>query len=96
MKSLKIALAGAALALIGAPAVAQYYWSDGDQFVEAVAKRDGNKATELLQNHPTIVDTKNGRGDTPPRTSRTSPSARRTAARLTSAKSHAARCISFV
>jgi len=34
-------------------------------YVEAVAKRDGNKATELLQNHPTIIDTKNEKGDTP-------------------------------
>jgi ankyrin repeat protein len=65
MKSLKIALAGALLALTSAPALAQYYGSDGDQFVEAVAKRDGNKATELLQNHPTIIDTKNEKGDTP-------------------------------
>jgi ankyrin repeat protein len=65
MKSLKIALAGAAFALTGSPALAQYYGSDGDQFVKAVAERDGNKATELLQNHPTIIDTKNDKGDTP-------------------------------
>lgn len=65
MKSLKIALAGAAFALTAAPALAQYYGSDGEQFVQAVAKRDGTKATELLQNHPTIIDTRNDKGDTP-------------------------------
>jgi ankyrin repeat protein len=65
MKSLKIALAGAAFALSPAPALAQYYGSDGDQFVKAVADRDGNKATELLQNHPTIINTRNDKGDTP-------------------------------
>lgn len=65
MKSLKIALAGAAFALISTPALAQYYGSDGEQFVDAVSKRDGTKATELLQNHPTIIDTKNDKGDTP-------------------------------
>jgi ankyrin repeat protein len=65
MKSLKFALAGALFALTGAPALAQYYGSDGEQFVQAVAKRDGNKATELLQSHPTIIDTKNDKGDTP-------------------------------
>jgi ankyrin repeat protein len=65
MKSLKFALAGALFALTGAPALAQYYGSDGEQFVQAVAMRDGNKATELLQSHPTIIDTKNDKGDTP-------------------------------
>jgi ankyrin repeat protein len=65
MKSLKIALAGALAALASAPALAQYYGSDGDQFVKAVADRDGSKATELLQNHPTIVNTRNAKGDTP-------------------------------
>ena len=64
MKSLIIALAGAALVLTSKPSLAQYYGSDGEQFISAVEKRDGNKATELLQNHPTIVDTKNSRGDT--------------------------------
>jgi ankyrin repeat protein len=64
MKSLRIALAACGLALVSAPAMAQYYGSDGQQFVEAVQKRDGNKAIELLQNHPTIIDTKNEHGDT--------------------------------
>ena len=64
MKSFKFALAAVVVALVPAPAGAQYYGSDGDQFVQAVAKRDGNKATELVSNHPTIIDTKNDQGDT--------------------------------
>ena len=64
MKSLKIALVVAGLALPAAPALAQYMGSDGEQFVQAVAKRDGDKATEIISSHPTIVDTKNSRGDT--------------------------------
>jgi ankyrin repeat protein len=65
MKSLKIVVAATALTLISAPAPAQYFGSDGDQFVQAVQKRDGDKATELITNHPTIVNTKNSKGDTP-------------------------------
>ena len=64
MKSLKIALVAAGLSMPAAPALAQYMGSDGEQFVQAVSKRDGGKATELVANHPTIVDTKNSRGDT--------------------------------
>ncbi|HET7606248.1 MAG TPA: ankyrin repeat domain-containing protein [Sphingomicrobium sp.] len=64
MKSFRIALVTALFALAATPAVAQYYGTDGEQFVEAVQKRDGNKATELLANHPTIVDTKDSKGDT--------------------------------
>lgn len=64
MKSLKIALAVASVTMTSTPALAQYYGSDGEQFVQAVAKRDGNKATELVSNHPTIVDTKDEHGDT--------------------------------
>jgi ankyrin repeat protein len=64
MKSLKIALVVAGLAMPAAPALAQYMGSDGEQFVQAVSKRDGDKATELVSTHPTIVDTKNSHGDT--------------------------------
>lgn len=63
MKSLNIAFAATALALVSAPAAAQYL-SDGEQFVEAVQKKDGDKATQLVQDHPTIVDAKNAKGDT--------------------------------
>lgn len=64
MKSLKITFAAAALALLSAPAVAQLAGNDGQDFIDAVQKRDGNKATELVDQHPTIIDTKDGSGDT--------------------------------
>ena len=64
MKSLKIALAAGALALISAPAVAQLANNNGQDFLDAVQKRDGGKATQLLADHPTIIDAKNSDGDT--------------------------------
>lgn len=64
MNSLKIVLAAAAFALVSGPALAQLGGNDGLDFIEAVQKRDGNKATELVDQHPTIVDTKDGKGDT--------------------------------
>lgn len=64
MKSLNIALASASLALISTPASAQSLTSDSDQFVDAVQKSDGDKATQLIQSHPNLVDARNGKGDT--------------------------------
>ena len=66
MKCLNIAFAATALALIAAPTWAQDIGtgSFGDQFVDAVQKSDGDKATDLIKSHPTIVDTRNGKGDT--------------------------------
>lgn len=66
MKSLKIALLAAGLALVAAPAVAQdaALGSNSDQFLDAVQKRDGDKAIQLLQDHPTIIDARDGKGDT--------------------------------
>lgn len=66
MKSFKFAIAFGAFALLSNAAVAQSIGagSDGDQFVEAVQKSDGDKATQLIQDHPTIIDAKNGSGDT--------------------------------
>jgi ankyrin repeat protein len=66
MKCLNIAFAATALALIAAPTCAQDIGtgSFGDQFVDAVQKSDGDKATDLIKSHPTIVDTRNGKGDT--------------------------------
>lgn len=37
---------------------------DGDQFVAAVRARDGNKALELMASHPTVVNSRNGKGET--------------------------------
>ena len=64
MKSLKIAVAAAGLVLVASPVAAQLVGNDGQDFVDAVKKRDGDKATDLIDKHPTIVDTKNGDGDT--------------------------------
>jgi ankyrin repeat protein len=64
MKSFRIAVAAGVLALLSTPAIAQLGGNDGQDFIDAVTKRDGNKATDLITNHPTIVDTKDARGDT--------------------------------
>jgi uncharacterized protein len=64
MKSLRIALVAGLIVLSSAPAVAQSYGSDSDQFLDAVQKRDGDKATQLITDHPTIIDAKDGKGDT--------------------------------
>ena len=65
MKSLTFTLAAAALAVVSAPSVAQQLGgNDGQDFIAAVQKRDGDKATELADKHPTIIDTKDENGDT--------------------------------
>jgi len=64
MKSLKIAFAACALTLLATPAVAQLTSNNGQDFLDAVKKRDGDKAIQLIADHPTIIDTKNGDGDT--------------------------------
>jgi ankyrin repeat protein len=64
MKSLKFILAAGGLALLSVPVSAQLGGSDGEQFISAVQKRDGDKATELITNHPTIINTKDSHGDT--------------------------------
>ena len=64
MKSLKLALVAGALALLSSPAVAQLRTDNGHDFVDAVEKRDSEKAINLIESHPTIVDTMNDKGDT--------------------------------
>jgi uncharacterized protein len=64
MKSLKFVLPAIALVAIGAPAVAQFNATESEQFVEAVEKRDGDKATNLIRSKPRIVDSRNSKGDT--------------------------------
>ena len=63
MKSFSFALC-AGLALLAAPAGAQFEGPDSLQFVKAVQDRDGNKATQLLSDHPTVINAKDGKGDT--------------------------------
>jgi ankyrin repeat protein len=64
MKSFRIAVAAGVLALLSTPAVAQLGGTDGQDFIDAVTKRDGNKATDIVTKHPTIVDTRDAHGDT--------------------------------
>jgi ankyrin repeat protein len=63
MKSLKFVFPAIALGAIAAPAVAQFN-TESEQFVEAVEKRDGDKATDLLRSNPRIADSRNSKGDT--------------------------------
>jgi ankyrin repeat protein len=64
MKSLKIALLAGGLAILSSSAVAQLTSDYGHDFIEAVQKRDGDKATQLISDHPTVIDTRNDKGDT--------------------------------
>jgi ankyrin repeat protein len=53
-----------ACALVASPVVAQFS-TPGYDFIEAVKKSDGDKATEILSTHPAgIVNTKDGDGNT--------------------------------
>lgn len=63
MKSLRFALVTFSLALSSTGALAQM-GSDSDKFLEAVQSRDGDQAIQLLQDHPTIINAKNSKGDT--------------------------------
>ena len=48
-----------------APALAQAtYISDAEPFLNAVRERDGNKATELLDSRPAVVNMRNTKGET--------------------------------
>lgn len=64
MKSLKILVAAGAFALLSGPAMAQLAPNNGQDFIDAVQKRDGDKATQLIDAHPTLIDTRDGKGDT--------------------------------
>ena len=66
MKHLNFAFAaGAALLTMAAPAAAQLQSSPSVDFIDAVRKADGSKATELLRDRPTgLVNTKAYDGDT--------------------------------
>jgi uncharacterized protein len=59
----RFALVALALAAASAPVVAQYI-SDAEPFINAVRDRDGNKVTELIEARPTIVNTRNLKGET--------------------------------
>ena len=60
----RFALVALALVASAAAPVAAQYVSDAEPFLTAVRARDGNKATELLNSRPTIVNTRNVKGET--------------------------------
>ena len=62
MRSLRFTTCAALLAL-AAPAAAQFS-ADSADFISAVQKGDGGKAGQLLSDHPTIIDSRDGKGDT--------------------------------
>ena len=64
MRSLRFAFAAAALLSVAAPAAAQLGAADSHDFISAVQKGDGGKAGQLLSDHPTIIDTRDDKGDT--------------------------------
>jgi ankyrin repeat protein len=57
-------LAALLLASFASPALAQFV-PYGDQLVEAIRKDDGARALELLRDHPTLVNNRDTKGDTP-------------------------------
>ena len=65
VKKLSFAAYAAILAGMSATAAAQQLTPKSYDFVQAVEKRDGDKATELLNDNPRgIVNSRNGEGDT--------------------------------
>jgi ankyrin repeat protein len=50
-------------AMLATPASAQYV-SDAEPFINAVRDSDGDKATELLGKRPTVVNSRNSKGET--------------------------------
>jgi ankyrin repeat protein len=65
VKKLSFAAGAAVLAAIAAPLGAQQLTAKSYDFVHAVEQRNGDKATELLDdNPPGIVNSRNGDGDT--------------------------------
>jgi ankyrin repeat protein len=48
--------------LVSAPAIGQSYVSDAEPFIIGVADRDGDKVTSLLDSRPTLVNSRNLKG----------------------------------
>ena len=64
MKRLSFAVAAALLAATSAPAIGQQLTAYSYDFVKAVKDSNGDKANQLLADHPTLVDSRDGDGDT--------------------------------
>jgi ankyrin repeat protein len=63
MKLFRIAVA-AGIAAASSGAVAQMNTPNSYAFVDAVNGKDGDKATELLTDHPTVINSRDGSGNT--------------------------------
>ena len=59
----RLALIALAFVAASSPSAAQYV-SDAEPFLTAVKERDGNKATELINSRPSLVNTRNVKGET--------------------------------
>ncbi len=65
MPRIAIICVAAAVALTSIPVTAQMgHQTNGEAFVEAVRKDDASKAIQLLREHPTVVNTRDPKGDT--------------------------------
>jgi ankyrin repeat protein len=58
----RFALIGLAM-IVAAPAAAQYV-SDAEPFINAVRDRDGDEAMSLMGSRPTVVNSRNAKGET--------------------------------
>ena len=59
----RFALIALTLVAASSQSAAQYV-SDAEPFLTAVKSRDGNKATEMIETRPTLVNSRNAKGET--------------------------------
>ena len=59
----RLALIALACLAASSPSAAQYV-SDAEPFLTAVKSRDGNKATEMIETRPSLVNSRNAKGET--------------------------------
>jgi ankyrin repeat protein len=64
VKSFASVILLALAASVATPGHAQSYVSDAEPFLKAVAARDGNEATSLLDTRPALVNSRNAKGQT--------------------------------
>lgn len=58
----RFALIALSAATLSVPAIAQYV-SDAEPFITAVRERDGDKATQLIDSRPSVVNMRNTKGE---------------------------------
>lgn len=59
-----MAMAAVLLVSLASPAAAQFL-ANGEQLIEALRKDDVNRALQLISDHPTLVNNRDAKGDTP-------------------------------